>query len=542
MATDVSPQNCGPALHLRNLYNNEPFNATLRRRCLKCRAASGSQTSYPFLLALNYNHLHRAAAKLTQLYNSKLVGLYLGPLPAVVVNDHDTVRQVLQCSEFDGRPDLFLARLRDEQYARRGIFFTDGDSWREQRKFFLKTLHEYGFGRRNETVEQDLQTGLTELIALLKDGPKHEHERAIVDGSTGYAVCPQMFFALFSNVLLRMLTATRLEREDQAVLFEVGKCSLAFHRQGDDYGLALSYIPWIRLLLPGFSRYRLLREVNQKANGVIRSLVEKCEQTYNEDDIRCFIDAYIREMRQTGSKPTSGGYAFGFECKRKREKRVIVRLKIANPIPLPSADDQLIIGCADFLVPAFSAIPAKLGLILERLVAHASVVEKMYTEIDRHVGQSRLPLLDDRTHLLYCEAVLREALRIDTLVPSGIPHVATTDTELAGFQIPKGTLVINGLDYINHQEEVFPEPYTFRPERFLSEEGNVSHDQDRSVPFGAGKRVCAGETFARNALFLTITTLVQQFTFTVEHSPDPEQHLTGVIRTAADFKIKFTAR
>uniref|UniRef100_A0A182KDW9 Cytochrome P450 n=1 Tax=Anopheles christyi TaxID=43041 RepID=A0A182KDW9_9DIPT len=109
--------------------------------------------SYPFLLALNYHHLHRAAAKLTQLYKSKLVGLYLGPLPAVIVNDHETVRQVLQRSEFDGRPDLFLARLRDEQYARRGIeengiFFTDGDSWSEQRKFFLKTLHEYGFGRR----------------------------------------------------------------------------------------------------------------------------------------------------------------------------------------------------------------------------------------------------------------------------------------------------------------------------------------------------------------------------------------------------------
>uniref|UniRef100_A0A2C9GVA5 Cytochrome P450 n=1 Tax=Anopheles dirus TaxID=7168 RepID=A0A2C9GVA5_9DIPT len=474
--------------------------------------------SYPFLLALDYDHLHRAAARLNERYRSKLIGLHLGPLPAVIVNDHETVREVLQRSEFDGRPDLFLARLRDERYARRGIFFTDGDSWREQRKFFLKTLHEYGFGRRNDAVEQDLQAGLVELIALLKDGPQHDHERAVVDATTGYALCPQVFFALFSNVLLRMLTATRLEREDQAVLFDVGKCSLTFHRQGDDYGLALSYIPWIRHLLPGFSRYKVLRDVNQKANGVIQSLVEKCEQTYNEDDIRCFIDAYIREIRRNGSKQTSGGDAFGFEY------------------------DQLIIGCADFLVPAFSAVPAKLGLILQRLVAHPPVVEQMYAELDRHVGQSRLPLLDDRTQLPYCEAVLREALRIDTLVPSGIPHVATVDTQLAGFQIPKGTLLINGLDYANHQEDVFPAPHTFRPERFLSAEGKLSPELDRSIPFGAGKRVCAGETFARNALFLTVTTLVQQFTFTMEHTPDPALHLTGVIRTAPDFRIMFTAR
>ncbi|XP_053679606.1 probable cytochrome P450 304a1 [Anopheles nili] len=474
--------------------------------------------SYPFLLAINYNHLHRAAATLSRVLGCKLIGIFLGETPAVIVNDHTIVRQVLQRSEFDGRPDLFLARLRDERYARRGLFFTDGDSWREQRKFFLKALHEYGFGTRSDTVEQDVQDGLGDLVALLKDGPKHDHERAVVDGTDGYALCPQVFFALFSNVMLRMLTGSRLEREDQAVLFEVGACSLAFHRQGDDYGLALSYIPWIRHVLPGFSRYRVLREVNRKANGVIQSLVEKCEQTYSEDDIRCFIDAYIRELRRTGNKPTSGSDTFGFEY------------------------DQLIIGCADFLVPAFSAIPAKLGLILQRLVTHPDVVEKMQAEIEQHVGQSRMPSLGDRGQLNYCEAVVREGLRIDTLVPSGIPHVATVDTELAGYRIPKGTLIINGLDYINHQQDVFPEPETFRPERFLDADGKLSLELDRSVPFGAGKRVCAGESFARNALFLTITTLVQQFTFTTEHTPDPKQHLTGVIRTTPDYRIKFSAR
>ncbi|XP_058056096.1 uncharacterized protein LOC131207498 [Anopheles bellator] len=471
--------------------------------------------SYPFLLALNYRHLHRAAAKLSELYGSNILGLYLGPLPAVIVNDHALVRQVLHRSEFEGRPDLFLARLRDEQYARRGIFFTDGDSWRDQRKFFLKTLHEYGFGRRNDNVEQDLQAGLEELISLLKEGPKHDHERALLNAS-GYALCPQLFFALFSNVMLRMLTASRLEREDQAVLFEVGANSLAFHRQGDDYGLALSYIPWIRHVLPGFSRYRLLREVNQKANGVIKSLAEQCEKTYDENDTRCFIDAYIREIRRNGTKATTGTDCFGFEY------------------------DQLVIGCADFLVPAFSAVPAKLGLMLERLVSNPEVVKRMLEEIQLNVGHVRLPLLDDRANMPYCEAVVREALRIDTLVPSGIPHVATVDTELAGYQLPRGTLVINGLDKVNHQEDIFENAESFRPERFLDVDGKLCLAKDMSLPFGAGKRVCAGETFARNALFLTVTTLVQQFEFCTECPPEPKHHLTGVIRTTPDYRIKFS--
>lgn len=77
---------------------------------------------YPFLLALNYRHLHQAAAKLSKLYGSKLIGLYLGPLPTVIVNDYDTVKEVLGRADFDGRPDLFMARLRDEHFQRRGLF------------------------------------------------------------------------------------------------------------------------------------------------------------------------------------------------------------------------------------------------------------------------------------------------------------------------------------------------------------------------------------------------------------------------------------
>lgn len=74
------------------------------------------------MLALNYKHLHKAAARLSQLYKSKLIGLYLGPLPAVIVNDYDTVKEVLTRPEFDGRPDLFMARLRDQHFQRRGLY------------------------------------------------------------------------------------------------------------------------------------------------------------------------------------------------------------------------------------------------------------------------------------------------------------------------------------------------------------------------------------------------------------------------------------
>ncbi|XP_029712602.2 probable cytochrome P450 304a1 [Aedes albopictus] len=476
---------------------------------------------YPFLLALNFKHLHKAAARLSQLYKSKLIGLYLGPLPAVIVNDYDTVKEVLSRPDFDGRPDLFMARLRDEHFQRRGIFFTDSESWREQRRFFLKTLHHFGFGRRSPEAEADTQAGLEDVISLLRDGPKYEHEKALVDDQ-GFALCPTVFFAVFSNVLLKMIVGVRLGREDQAVMFEVGKNAIAFHRNGDDYGMMLSYIPWIRHLFPKASKYDLLRQVNQKANAVILSLAQKCESSYDENDMRCLVDAYIKEMRATGSKGTSTGKdQFGFEY------------------------DQLVIGCADFLVPPFSAIPAKICLILERLMQYPEVQTKMYRELNDIVGLNRLPTLDDRADLPYCDAVIREGLRIDTLVPSGIPHMAVNDTELNGYQIPKGTVIINSLDSIHHQPELFRDPDSFMPERFLNQDGKLALDQDKPLPFGAGKRVCAGEQFARNSLFLAVTSLVQNFTFQLpggRTGPDLDARITGVIRTTPDFRLKFVSR
>ncbi|XP_055524343.1 probable cytochrome P450 304a1 isoform X2 [Wyeomyia smithii] len=402
-----------------------------------------------------------------------------------------------------------------------GIFFTDGDSWREQRKFFLKTLHQYGFGRRSPESEADINIGLEELIDMLRNGAKYEHEKALMD-ATGFVICPMVFFALFSNVVLKMLIGARLEREDQGVLFALGENAIGFHRNGDDYGMLLSYIPWIRHLFPKTTKYELLRKVNQKANGVILSLAQKCEKSYEENDIRCFIDAYIKEIRNNKNNGVSTGHdEFGFEY------------------------DQLVIGCADFMVPPLSAIPVNISLIIERLLENPVVEAKMYNELIDIVGSSRLPTLEDRSSLPYCEAVIREALRIDTLVPSGIPHMATKDTELCGYLIPKGTVVMNSFDYIHQQEEIFSNSKSFLPERFLNADGKLALEQDKSLPFGNGKRVCAGEAFARNALFLAITSLVQNFTFKLpdeQSKPNLNARLTGVIRSPADFRLKFTSR
>lgn len=58
-----------------------------------------------------------------------------------------------------------------------GIFFTEGPLWFEQRRFALRNLRDFGFGRRQDELEAELQDEILNLIDLLKNGPKYDFEK-----------------------------------------------------------------------------------------------------------------------------------------------------------------------------------------------------------------------------------------------------------------------------------------------------------------------------------------------------------------------------
>jgi cytochrome P450 len=81
-----------------------------------------------------------------------------------------------------------------------------------------------------------------------------------------------------------------------------------------------------------------------------------------------------------------------------------------------------------------------------------------------------------------------------------------------GFDIPKNTFALASLHALHSDKELWKDPENFRPERYLDYKGRFSTKKDPSLPFGAGKRLCAGETFARN----TVCTIPRQI-FIVSH-------------------------
>lgn len=129
--------------------------------------------------------------------------------------------------------------------------------------------------------------------------------------------------------------------------------------------------------------------------------------------------------------------------------------------------------------------------------------------------------------------------------PSGVPHRTIVDTEFLGYNIPKGTIVITGIGAAMRDSKIYENPHEFHPERFLDAFGKLFISNDVTLAFGAGRRVCAGETFTRNMLFLFTTSFLQVFNVAMPKGEKPfkfSENLTGGIRTPKDHWVEVTAR
>lgn len=119
------------------------------------------------------------------------------------------------------------------------------------------------------------------------------------------------------------------------------------------------------------------------------------------------------------------------------------------------------------------------------LVNHPEVQEKARAEMLEN-GSSGPPTLSDKHNMHYCQAVIAEVQRIGDIAPFSVPHTASEDTNVCGYRIPKGAIVIPNLNSVMHDETVFPNSTKFDPGRFLDAEGKFCV-QEKFLPFSLGK-------------------------------------------------------
>ncbi|GBN09859.1 Cytochrome P450 4c3, partial [Araneus ventricosus] len=120
-----------------------------------------------------------------------------------------------------------------------------------------------------------------------------------------------------------------------------------------------------------------------------------------------------------------------------------------------------------------------------------------------------------------------ESARLYPAVPL-IARQATEDTNICGYLIPKGTTCVVFLYFLHRDEDVFPEPDKFDPDRFLPE-NSCNIPEYGYIPFSAGTRSCIGYKFAEIEMKTVICSILRNFTI---ESLDERDKIQPIMKVA----------
>ncbi|KAF5365968.1 hypothetical protein D9758_006614 [Tetrapyrgos nigripes] len=210
--------------------------------------------------------------------------------------------------------------------------------------------------------------------------------------------------------------------------------------------------------------------------------------------------------------------------------------------------EEVIRNCAAVAYTAGSDTSVSLILISVLVLSHHPEIQaKAQEELDRVLGSTpnatQLPDFSNRGSLPYVEAILKELMRMYPSVPLGLPHCSVADDVYEGYFIPKGTTVVGNAWTILHDENIYPDPHTFSPDRFLRTEPqrgalSVKHSVNPDpelYAFGFGRRICPGRHLALDTSWLVLACILATCNITRISNDKPE------IDPIADFADGLTA-
>ena len=173
-----------------------------------------------------------------------------------------------------------------------------------------------------------------------------------------------------------------------------------------------------------------------------------------------------------------------------------------QPMPRKRIRDEL----ATFMLAGHETTANGLAWMWLLLAEHPDARARMLDEVDNVLG-GRPPTAADAERLPWTSACFQEALRL--YPPAWImPRKAAVDDVIGGHRIRKGTTVWIPIYLLQRDARWWPDPDSFDPARFLPERAK-EHRRGAYLPFGAGRRMCIGASFALMEATL-ITAVISQ--------------------------------
>lgn len=221
------------------------------------------------------------------------------------------------------------------------------------------------------------------------------------------------------------------------------------------------------------------------------------------------------------------------------------------------SDDQAAYIAGTLLEAGSDTTSNTLYAFVQAMTLFPEVQKKAQEEIDRVVGEGRMPTMEDEPNMQYVRGCVKETLRwMPTTILGAVPHAVTQDDTYMGYHIPKGAGVMNNVWAIHMDPERHPDPRRFDPDRYKDDHlslydsaANPEASKRDNFTFGAGRRICPGIHVADRSLFLGMSRMLWAFNFEPATDargrsmpPDPDDLTQGFVCMPVEFSCHITPR
>ncbi len=407
--------------------------------------------------------------------------LRMGSFRLLVTADHEAVATMMR-----DRPDGFRRTVRLEHVGlemglKPGLFGSNGDAWRNQRRMVMAAFapgHVKAY-----------YPSLVKCAERLRGRwAKAAHSGAAIDLQADL-----MRFTVDAIAGLAFGTdVNTLESDDDIIQRHLDKI---FPKLYTRMVVALPY--WRLFKLPSdHALDKALAHVNQA------------------------IDGFIADARQRLAAEPS---------RRADPQNLLEAMIVAADAPDSGiSDDQVAGNVMTMLLAGEDTTANTLAWCIWLLQKHPSAMARALQEARSVMAGASEVTLDHLAQLDYIDACINETMRLKPVAPQ-MPLQALKDTVLGDVAIPEGTVVIGLMRHDSVDDAFVADGQSFRPERWLGEEGLVASSAKRiSMPFGAGPRMCPGRYLALQEMKMVLLTLLTAFdvkSVGTDHGDAPAERL-----------------
>jgi cytochrome P450 len=413
---------------------------------------------------------HHALQRVTQKFGPVL-HLQLGQVQAVVISSRQAAREVLKnqdpaCAD---RPESIGSKIMWYDYT--DIAFSPyNEYWRQMRKICILELLSAKNVKSFGSIRQDEVARLVKSLRSTSGQPVNLTEKV---------------FAFTSSITCRAAFGKVMRDRDTLIALLKKAVTMA-----GGFELADLFPSFKLLHVLSWNRYKLL-SMRRKLDAILDVFLEE------------------HKLKQSGE--------FGGED----ILDVLLRMQRNGELQFPITNDNIKAVIFDMFSAGTETSSTTIDWAMAELMRNPRVMAKVQAEIrESFKGKTSIEESDVQA-LKYLKLVIKETFRLHPPIPL-LPRACRDECVVDDYTIPLKSKVMINIWSMGRDPEYWPEPESFKPERFENGSVDFLGNHFEFIPFGAGRRICPGMTFGLANVELPLAQLLYHFDWKMPKGMRPD--------------------